>query len=104
MTSPPLLQEALVNYLGKEVRALADAVWVPLGAKAADGLAHLIGLGILSSKRVLFGLPHPSGANADRISYFLKRKDRSMLSVKTSPDSINASRERLIVQIAALPN
>jgi len=52
---------------------------------------------------VLMGLPHPSGANAERIAYFLGRKERALLSAKTAPENIEAARARLSEQIAALP-
>ena len=45
---------------------------------------------------------HPSGANAERIAYFLGRKSRDQLSVKTNPDKIDAARTALLRQIAGL--
>ena len=102
MISAPLLREALIRNLGEEVAALPDAVWVPLGPKATEGLGLLVKLGLLSADRLLLGLPHPSGANAERIAYFLGRKDRASLSIKTSPDAIEISRTKLLHQIAGL--
>ncbi|CAB3804771.1 hypothetical protein [Pararobbsia alpina] len=32
--------------------------------------------GLIPAGRILHGLPHPSGANAERIAYFLGRKAR----------------------------
>ena len=103
MTATPLLQELLVRCLGEEVEALPHAVWVPLGPKATEGIVWLVQQGFLSPERVLMGLPHPSGANAERIAYFLGRKERALLSAKTAPDSIDAARARLSAQVAALP-
>ncbi|MEH2594958.1 hypothetical protein V1278_001871 [Bradyrhizobium sp. AZCC 1577] len=103
MTATPVLRESLITNLGQEVAALSNAVWVPLGPKAAEGLGLLAKLGLLAPERLLLGLPHPSGANAERIAYFLGRKARASLSVKTSPDSIDDSRARLLSQVAALP-
>jgi hypothetical protein len=103
MIATPVLREALIRNLGEEVAALPDAVWVPLGSKATEGIGLLIKLGLLSADRVLLGLPHPSGANAERIAYFLGRKDRASLSIKTSPDAIELSRTRLFNQISGLP-
>lgn len=59
--------------------------------------------GALASDVVLDGLPHPSGANAERIAYFLGRKAREALSPKTSPAGLDAARDRLRAQVAALP-
>jgi hypothetical protein len=58
--------------------------------------------GKLDPARVLEGLPHPSGANAERIAYFLGRKPREMLSAKTSAASIDAARERIKALVEAL--
>lgn len=102
MITTPMLTEALLKNLGEEVAALPNAVWVPLGPKATEGLSYLVKQGMLSADRVLLGLPHPSGANAERIAYFLGRKARASLSTKTSPDAIEASRARLCSQIARL--
>ena len=37
-------------------------------------------------------MPHPSGANAERISYFLGRKPRERLSAKTDPHKLDGAR------------
>jgi hypothetical protein len=103
MTATPILREMLTRCLGEEAETLPHAVWVPLGPKATEGLLWLTQHGLLSPERVLMGLPHPSGANAERIAYFLGRKERALLSVKTSPDSIDTARSLLSAQVAALP-
>ena len=103
MTATPLLRELLLRCLGEEVQALPHAVWVPLGPKATEGIVWLVQQRLLSPKRVLMGLPRPSGANAERIAYFLGRKERALLSAKTAPENIEAARARLAEQIAALP-
>jgi hypothetical protein len=100
MTVTPVLRELLVRCLGEEAKALPSAVWVPLGPSATEGVLWLVREGLLSEQRVLAGLPHPSGANAERIAYFLGRKERALLSVKTSPASIDAARNRLIEQVS----
>ncbi len=103
MATTPILREALIRHLGDEVAALPDAVWVPLGPKASEGVGLLVRRGMLAADRVLSGLPHPSGANAERIAYFLGRKDRASLSAKTSPDTIDVHRAGLIDLVAKLP-
>ena len=47
-------------------------------------------------------MPHPSGANAERIAYFLGRKSRDQLSVKTNADRIDDAREHMRLQVEAL--
>jgi hypothetical protein len=100
--SHPILRKMVDTHLAEEAKALPRAIWVPLGGHAEAGLKHLSDAGLLDPARVLAGLPHPSGANAERIAYFLGRKPRAALSSKTNPDRIDAARERLQRQVAAL--
>lgn len=63
---------------------------------------YLIKQGKVKTDRVLSGLPHPSGANAERISYFLGRKAKENLSPKTNAEQIDAVRQQLLGQITQL--
>jgi hypothetical protein len=47
-------------------------------------------------------LTHPSGANGERIAYFLGRKDRGELSAKTDASKLDAARAQLRATVAAL--
>ena len=38
----------------------------------------LVYQGLMPAAQMLSGLPHPSGANSERIQYFLGRKDASV--------------------------
>lgn len=98
----PLLRTLVEEHFGQMCGQLPEAVFVPLGPVPAKALAWLSANGVLSPNRVLDGLPHPSGANAERIAYFLGRKARNQLSSKTSPEKLDASRERLANAIATL--
>lgn len=102
MLRTPTLRRMVETCLADEARTLPHALWLPLGPKPAAALAHLAGLGILLRDRVLDGLPHPSGANAERVAYFLGRKARAALSAKTRPEPLDEARERLAAQIARL--
>lgn len=86
------------TYLVSEAAALPCATWVPLGRHAEAVLLELSKKGHLDPSRILAGLPHPSGANAERIAYFLGRKPRDALSRKTHPDILDAAKEKLIMQ------
>lgn len=90
------------THLAEEVAALPDALWVPLGKHAEAALVHLAKSGRLDRRRILAGMPHPSGANAERVSYFLGRKERSALSAKTNAARIDDAKRALTAQIAAL--
>lgn len=95
MTKHSLLQDQLTSYFGEDVKSLPNAIFVPLGNKVAEALHYLASQGLLSREQIIDGLPHPSGANAERIAYFLGRKKRNMLSVKTNPDKLDQAREKL---------
>ena len=83
MLETPLLREIIDFALVEEAKLLPEAVWIPLGPKPAAALRHLSAEGWLNPDRILEGVPHPSGANAERISYFLGRKSAELLSKKT---------------------
>lgn len=100
MTRHPALRHMIETHLADEARALPNALWLPLGPKPSLALEHLVARGCLDRTRILDGLPHPSGANGERIAYFLGRKDRAALSAKTPPDAIDGARARLIEQLS----
>jgi len=102
MLTHPLLQEQMLDYFAHEAAQLADAVFVPLGPKVGLALAWLARRGVLDGDRILQGLPHPSGANMERIAYFLGRKEKTALSSRTNGDQIDADRRLLAARMAAL--
>lgn len=57
---------------------------------------------MVPARQVLTGLPHPSGANAERIQYFLGRKAAAALSTKTDPSKLDAARQALSNQVLQL--
>jgi hypothetical protein len=102
MLTTPLLQAQLLDYFGQEAAQLPDAVFVPLGPKVGLALSWLARRGILDEARILHGIPHPSGANAERIAYFLGRKEKASLSSRTNGSQIDADRLALRAKMAAL--
>jgi len=98
----PLLREMVETFLADEARALPGALWLPLGPKPTAALRHLVSLGVLPANRVLEGMPHPSGANGERIKFFLGQKPKAELSRKTRPDLIELAREMLLAQVGRL--
>lgn len=103
MTASAPLLRLIEECLREEVAALPDAVWIPLGPKAFVGLQHLVDAGSLNPARVLSGLPHPSGANGERIAYFLGRKTKQDFSPKTNPAALDAAHDRLCSLVENLP-
>ena len=96
------LREQVLRWFAQEARQLPDALYIPMGASVSETLAWLAAEGVIRAGRVLHGLPHPSGANAERVAYFLGRKERAALSSKTNGAQIDAARERLLAQMEAL--
>lgn len=97
--SHPILKQMIETHLAEEAERLQTAIWVPLGQHAEAALLHLAGKGHLPRENILAGLPHPSGANAERIAYFLGQKNRTSLSAKTNPAKIDEAKQRLIHQV-----
>ena len=84
------------------LQAVPQAVIVPLGPVPTKVVENLTRLGLIASQRVLAGLPHPSGANVERIQYFLGRKAAGALSSKTDPRRLDAARTSLQAAVVAL--
>lgn len=98
----PVLRMQVRDYFGEVAKAMPDAVFLPLGSAASNGVEWLVQQGYIRKERVLAGLPHPSRANAERVAYFLGEKARSNLSVKTSPSKLDAARDNLVAAVSAL--
>lgn len=96
------LREQVLRWFAEEARQLPDALYIPMGASVGETLGWLAAEGVIAPGRVLHGLPHPSGANAERVAYFLGRKERGALSSKTNGAQIDAAREGLMKQMEEL--
>lgn len=102
MNTVPILEQVVRTSFFDEVRQLSSALWVPLGASAEIALQMAEGAGLLENGAILRGFPHASGANAERIAYFLETKKRSDLSSKTNPDVIDARKACLRAAVAKI--
>lgn len=101
----PYLWSLVKSHFVKEVAQLPDAIWLPLGSAVTQVMQRLVNEGLIDEERVLFGLPHPSGANSERINYFVGRKSKAALSVKTRPDVLDKAKAELVAKVSAmLPN
>lgn len=98
----PFLRRQIELYFAQEAAELAHAIFVPLGPAVADGLRWLADQGVLAQERIFDGLPHPSGANAERIAYFLGRKERGTLSSRTDPVRLDLARQALVRKVGLL--
>lgn len=99
MVRTRFLQQQIEANFAEEALELKRAVFIPLGPKVSQGLDWLAQNGVISPDRILPGLPHPSGANAERIAYFLGRKARSALSAKTDAVKLDSVREALTARV-----
>jgi hypothetical protein len=102
MTRIAFLRQHMLAYFAPEAALLPDALYIPMGPSVSEGLDWLAREGVLDAGRILHGLPHPSGANMERVAYFLGRKDKATLSSKTNGDQLDAARAALLAQMAAL--
>lgn len=96
------LRRQIETSLTEEVRALPHALFVPLGPRVAEVFQQLVAQSLIDEDRVLAGMPHPSGANAERIAYFLGRKPREALSNKVNPDNLDRAHRSLRDKVSAL--
>lgn len=102
MTKHPMLQKMLREYFVQEVKMLPNAIYVPLGPIVSEAITWVSSQGLIDISHVLDGIPHPSGANAERIAYFLGKKQRSELSSKTNPEKIDQAKVELQKKIFGL--
>lgn len=102
MLKNPALRQQIETSLIEEVRVLPHNLFLPLGPKVAEVFQMLVNQGVLDRAQVLDGMPHPSGANAERIAYFLGRKPREALSAKVDSNKLDQAQRDLRTKIAAL--
>lgn len=97
------LWDQIEQGLCQEILALPEsAMFIPLGRGVDKVFEALVVKGAIDGRRVLFGLPHPSGANGERVAYFLNRKAATDLSPKTNAVLIDDARKRLVQKIDRL--
>ncbi len=102
MATQPFLREQVLLHFAHEAAQLPDALYIPMGGSVAEGLGWLAREGVIRRDRILHGLPHASGANGERVAYFLGRKERAALSSRTNARQIDAARATLLAQMDAL--
>jgi hypothetical protein len=70
----PFLRAMLERLCAPELASVPNALIVPLGKAAEEGLEYLTALGRLRADRWLRGFPHPSSANGHRKAEFSRAK------------------------------
>lgn len=102
-TRTPFLRQLVLEYFVPFLNAAPQSVILPLGPVPTKVLEWLVEHGKLDRSRLLAGLPHPSMPNAERIAYFVGRKQRESLSTKTNPAKLDAARSHLMGMVERLP-
>jgi hypothetical protein len=102
MLATPILRKMVETHLAEEADLLPEAIWLPLGPKAEAAILHLVRQGRLNGRCVLSGMPHPSGANTERVAVFLGRKDPAAASRQTNAAPLLAAFARLTAQMASI--
>ena len=102
MLKTPLLRQMVETQLAEEADLLPSALWLPLGPKAEEAAKHLVTMHRLKSDHILSGMPHPSGANAERVAVFLGRKAPALASRQTNAEKLLSAASKLKTQIARL--
>lgn len=90
------------TYAPSEFRHLTGALLIPLGDAVSRALHHLANLGHVRKDCILSGLPHPSGANAERVACFVGTKRPELASSRTDGHGLVASRLRLANVVSGL--
>ena len=100
MLKNELLKQHIDDYFIPMVQHLPNAIYIPLGKGVDEVLNYVSSLGYLNDQQILAGLPHPSGANAERIKYFLGEKPREQLSRQTNPEQIDSAKSQILLKIS----
>ncbi|MGE8541152.1 MAG: hypothetical protein ACN6NX_07605 [Acinetobacter sp.] len=102
MLKNDFLKQHIEQYFVPEIQLLPDAIYIPFGNAVIDVLYSLSNLGYLKEQQILDGFPHPSGANSERIKYFLGQKKASDLSPATNAELIDQAKIRLLNKLKHL--
>jgi hypothetical protein len=97
-----MLRQLMLDNFVPVVHALPNAVFIPLGPVPTRVMQWLMTQGHVPQVQMLQGLPHPSGANVERIQYFLGKKPAALLSKKTNPNTLDVARTHLMQRVATL--
>lgn len=97
-----ILLDQIEKWFSNEVDQLQNAVFIPLGNIPQQVMSDMVSTGRISANRVMQSLPHPSGANAERIAYFLGNKPAEKCSSKCDTQRLDNLRAQAIRQVEVL--
>ena len=79
-----MLLKYIKKYFISEINELQNVVIIPLGKAVEEVLKYLIDNSIINNKyTILFGFPHPSGANGHRKEIFENNKKKLIKKVNS---------------------
>lgn len=91
MLRTPVLKKMLMTHFVDELKAVPNALVLPLGSLAAEILNHLTAEGVVDASRVFGGLLHPSPNCSYRISWLTGKRDAAVPHA-TCPAAYDAGR------------
>ncbi|KIY21023.1 hypothetical protein [Mesobacillus subterraneus] len=77
-----MLMGFLKSYFEPQACMLQNAIVVPLGKSVEEVMRLYVSEGLLEEKNILFGFPHPSGANGHRLPQFNRNKEKMKNTIK----------------------
>ena len=79
-----ILLKYIQKYFISEINELQNVVIIPLGKAVEEVLTYLIDNSIINNNyTILFGFPHPSGANGHRKEFFENNKKKLIKTVNS---------------------
>jgi hypothetical protein len=78
-----VLREYILQSFPKEMEHLNNPLIVPLGVNVSKALTYLSEEGLIDSKFILNGFPHPSGGNGHRHRQFNENKEGMMERIES---------------------
>jgi hypothetical protein len=104
--TPPVARNAMLKrhadrWFGEEARILRDSVFVLLGGKVEAAVLPVLRANDVPEGRIISGFLHPSGANRERVRYFLGTLGKEP-SVKVDRMKTDRNREEILSKVAAL--
>lgn len=70
----PILSAFVDQVLAADLAFAPEALVIPLGKAVSEAVNRIVRAGHIDSERVLFGFPHPSGANGHRPRQYEERR------------------------------
>ncbi|UUZ91356.1 hypothetical protein LJK87_37760 [Paenibacillus sp. P25] len=78
----PFLKKVALGFVQEELEYMREALIIPLGKGVEGVLRLLVREGKLDAEQILWGFPHPSGANGHRLRQFAYYQDEMTHRIK----------------------